>query len=76
MTDKYKITNDGTNTYMVHSGDNTYAVTVEYPEENNEDVRTFECTCPAAKYHPEKMCKHVLAVIEHIDNEENGTCDA
>lgn len=62
----------GGNEYNVLSNGHSYKVSVKYPEELNEDVRTFECSCPAAKYHPEKLCKHIQAVITYIDRQERG----
>lgn len=32
-------------------------------EEYFVDLRTRECTCPAYQYHPEKPCKHLIAVL-------------
>lgn len=29
------------------------------------DVRARECTCPAYQYHPEKPCKHLIAVMQY-----------
>ena len=52
--------------FFVRSGNNTYTVEVEYPEEMNENVRTFKCTCKAAQYR-DGLCKHAQAVIEYLE---------
>ena len=47
----------------------THTVTETANDETGHDdiLRTWDCSCPAARFHPEKLCKHVLAVIDHED---------
>ena len=38
---------------------------------DGEDVRLWSCNCPASKYHPETMCKHIIATINVVDEVED-----
>jgi hypothetical protein len=53
---------------------NTYAVTETANDETGHDdmLRTWGCTCPAARYYPDRLCKHVRAVIDSEDDDDDG----
>jgi len=70
---------DGHQAYDVTSpSGNTYTVAYEglsgrwdrdgSPEIDPEyDAGRWSCTCPAHRFHPDRDCKHIAAVIAQID---------
>ena len=75
-----KITKDkcaSRDTYSVESpSGNTY--TVRYMGSGDADpeyVSIWECDCPAAKCHPDRVCKHIGAVIDATTDEWGDPCE-
>lgn len=63
------ITGDG-ETWRVHSASG-HDYTVRYCGSGDGDpeyIAIWECDCPAARYRPNDLCKHIRAVIEFEDN--------
>jgi len=56
---------------VVSDSGHTYTVAETANDETcgDEILRTWECDCPAAKFHPEKLCKHIQAVVDHVEGE-------
>jgi len=64
MTDgtlrRFEVRSDSGNTYRVDNTSN---------DETTQDtiLQTWQCSCPAGNHH--RLCRHVLAVIEHVSRE-------